>query len=92
MCVCVCGVHACMHLCFLLSWVGFPAHPTRCTHSSRRPQLPSAVMCTPPPPPSPRCNCDMVDGMYGHLCEHTMEHVCTNQCNGRGDCYLGYCR
>ena len=28
----------------------------------------------------------------GPFCDVPVEHTCVNQCNGRGECYFGFCR
>ena len=38
-----------------------------------------------------RCICVM-DGRGGPTCDEVLEMTCPNQCSGRGDCYLGFCR
>lgn len=38
-----------------------------------------------------RCPCRL-DGFTGEFCNIPVEHYCLNQCNGHGDCNLGYCK
>ena len=38
-----------------------------------------------------RCACAL-DGLAGRTCEDPTEMFCNNQCSGRGDCWLGFCR
>ena len=38
-----------------------------------------------------RCFC-VTDGLDGANCDEATEMVCANQCSGRGDCWLGFCR
>jgi len=28
----------------------------------------------------------------GPFCDVPVEHTCANQCNGRGECHMGFCR
>jgi Exostosin family len=42
---------------------------------------------------NPRIHCDcFLDGLLGDLCEVPVEHYCTSQCSGHGECYLGWCK
>ncbi|RMZ55166.1 hypothetical protein APUTEX25_005444 [Auxenochlorella protothecoides] len=41
--------------------------------------------------PAGRCDCYQ-DGISGATCETIYEHTCVNQCNGHGECYIGYCQ
>ena len=38
-----------------------------------------------------RCPC-ITEGFVGPFCDVPVEHTCVNQCNGRGECYFGFCR
>lgn len=37
------------------------------------------------------CPCN-IDGLGGPTCDMPVEMFCVNQCSGRGDCYLGFCK
>ncbi|KAI3425325.1 hypothetical protein D9Q98_009089 [Chlorella vulgaris] len=41
--------------------------------------------------PQLQCEC-VLDGIGGPNCDQQYEHFCMNQCNGRGECNLGYCK
>ncbi len=34
----------------------------------------------------------VIDGLAGRLCEEVVEMFCINQCNGHGECDLGFCK
>ena len=34
----------------------------------------------------------IIDGLAGPSCDEVVEHFCINQCNGHGECYLGFCK
>ena len=38
-----------------------------------------------------RCPC-FIDGLGGPTCDTRYEMTCANQCNGHGECYLGFCQ
>ena len=40
--------------------------------------------------PGKHCPC-YLDGLSGPGCNITTENTCLNQCNGHGECYLGWC-
>eukprot|EP00887_Chlorella_sp_A99_P003579 scaffold7.g3579.t1 len=43
------------------------------------------------PDPTLKCDC-ILDGLGGPGCNVTYEQTCPNQCNGHGDCKLGFCK
>jgi hypothetical protein len=40
--------------------------------------------------PEVKCPC-YLDGVHGSECNIIAENMCLNQCNGHGECYLGWC-
>ena len=41
--------------------------------------------------PAATCTC-LLDGVGGPTCDTRHEEFCPNQCNGHGDCNLGFCQ